>query len=101
MAGPADFAVVMFIVYFVSVTTVGTWATDWANDGVFGEGWHLFEIGTADYEAAAEKYAVPGAMVEAFEAAAEEAGVDPAEASDLTTTAYLYDDNGNVEGDSC
>ena len=91
------FAVVMFIVYFVSVTTVGTWATDWANDGVFGEGWHLFEIGTADYEAAAEKYAVPGAMVEAFEAAAEEAGVDPAEASDLTTTAYLYDDNGNVE----
>ena len=38
------FAVVMFIVYYVSVTTVGTWATDWANDGVFGEGWHLFGI---------------------------------------------------------
>ena len=38
------FAAVMFIVYFVSVTTVGTWATDWANDGVFGEGWHLFGI---------------------------------------------------------
>lgn len=36
------FAAVMFIVYFVSVTTVGTWATDWANDGVFGDGWHLF-----------------------------------------------------------
>jgi Fe2+ transport system protein B len=36
------FAAVMFIVYFVSVTTVGTIATDWANDGVFGEGWHLF-----------------------------------------------------------
>ena len=33
------FAVVMFIVYFISVTTVGTWATDWANDGVFGDGW--------------------------------------------------------------
>lgn len=36
------FAIVMFIVYYVSVTTVGTWATDWANDGVFGEGWELF-----------------------------------------------------------
>ncbi len=36
------FAVVMFVVYYVSVTTVGTWATDWANDGVFGEGWSLF-----------------------------------------------------------
>jgi len=36
------FAVVMGLVYYISVTTVGTWATDWANDGVFGEGWHLF-----------------------------------------------------------
>ena len=38
------FAVVMFIVYYVSVTTVGTWATDWANDGVFGEGWNFLGI---------------------------------------------------------
>ncbi len=38
------FAVVMGLVYYISVTTVGTWATDWANDGVFGEGWHLFGI---------------------------------------------------------
>ena len=91
------FAVVMFVVYFVSVTTVGTWATDWANDGVFGEGWHLFGIGSAAYEEAAEEYAAPGAMVEAFEAAAEDAGLDPAEAESLTTTAYLYDDEGNVE----
>ena len=90
------FAVVMFIVYFVSVTTVGTWATDWANDGVFGEGWHLFGIGTADYEAAAEEYEVPGAVVEAFESAAADAGLDPSQATDLTTNAYLYDDNGNV-----
>lgn len=41
------FAVVMFLVYYVSVTTVGTWATDWANDGVFGEGWNLFGIESA------------------------------------------------------
>ena len=91
------FAVVMFIVYFVSVTTVGGWATDWANDGVFGDGWHLFGIGSSAYEEAAEEYVVPGAIVEAFEGAAEEAGVDPAEATDLTTTAVLYDDDGNVE----
>ena len=38
------FALVMFVVYYVSVTTVGTWATDWANDGVFGEGWSLFGL---------------------------------------------------------
>ena len=38
------FAVVMFIVYYVSVSTVGDWATTWANDGVFGDGWHLFGI---------------------------------------------------------
>lgn len=91
------FAVVMFIVYFVSVTTVGTWATDWANDGVFGDGWHLFGIGSSAYEEAAESYVEPGAIVEAFESAAEEAGVEPDAASDLTATANLYDDDGNLE----
>ena len=93
------FAVVMFIVYFVSVTTVGTYATDWANDGLFGEGYHLLGIGDAEYEEAAEAYAEPGAIVEAFEAAAEEAGLEPDAAQDLTTTAYLYDDEGNVEAE--
>ncbi len=91
------FAAIMFVVYFVSVTTVGTWATDWANDCLFGDGWHLFTIGSAEYEAAAEAYAVPGLMVEAFEKAANEAGIDPAQAVDLSTSAYVYDDNGNVE----
>ena len=38
------FAAVMWLVYYVSVSTVGTWATDWANDGVFGEGWSLFGL---------------------------------------------------------
>jgi ferrous iron transport protein B len=47
------FALAMFLVYYVSVTTVGAWATDWANEGVFGEGWHLFGIGDAAYEEAA------------------------------------------------
>ncbi|MBE6624579.1 MAG: ferrous iron transporter B [Ruminococcaceae bacterium] len=48
------FALVMFLVYFISVTTIGTWATDWANDGLFGDGWHLFGIGAGEYESALE-----------------------------------------------
>lgn len=51
------FVVIMFFVYYISVSTVGTWATDWANDGVFGDGWHLFSIGTNDYDEAITKYA--------------------------------------------
>ena len=51
------FAVVMFLVYYISVSTVGTFATDWANDGVFGDGWHLFGIGASAYEEAVTEYA--------------------------------------------
>ncbi len=52
------FAVIMFLVYYISVSTVGTIFTDWANDGVFGDaGWHLLGIGAADYESAVDEYA--------------------------------------------
>ena len=51
------FAAIMFVVYFVSVTTVGTWVTDWTNDGLFGDGFHLFNIGAAEYEKAVSDYA--------------------------------------------
>ena len=92
------FAVVMFIVYYVSVSTVGTWATDWANDGLFGAGWHLFGIGSSAYSEAADAYVEPSAIVEAFETAAEEAGLEPSQATELTTTAYIYnDEDGSVE----
>ena len=50
------FAVIMFLVYYISMVTVGTAATDWANDGLFGDGWHLFGIGSADYEDASGAY---------------------------------------------
>lgn len=50
------FAVIMFLVYYISMVTVGTAATDWANDGLFGDGWHLFGIGSADYEDASGTY---------------------------------------------
>lgn len=61
------FALVMILVYVVSVTTVGGWATDWANDGVFGDGWHLFSIGTTDYENAADDYARADQILVAFD----------------------------------
>ncbi len=60
------FAVVMFIVYFVSVTTVGTWATDWANDGVFGDGWHLLGIGSSSYNQDADDYTAAMRAAQAF-----------------------------------
>lgn len=51
------FAAIMFLVYYISVSTVGTIVTDWANDGVFGDGWHLFGIGSSEYEDAMNAYA--------------------------------------------
>lgn len=52
------FAAVMFLVYYIAVSAVGTVATDWANDGVFGDGWRLFGIGTSDYQESMNDYAV-------------------------------------------
>ena len=49
------FAVIMFLVYFIAVTTVGTWATDFMNDGLFGDGFHLFGI-KGDYDECVEEY---------------------------------------------
>lgn len=90
------FAAVMFIVYFVSVTTVGAWATDWANDGLFGDGWHLFGIGSSAYSEAVEDYDRAGAEIEAFQTAAADAGLAPDRATALTAVAYLYDEDGSV-----
>ena len=51
------FAVIMFLVYYIAVSSVGTIATDWANDGVFRDGWHLAGIGTSEYDDAMTEYA--------------------------------------------
>ena len=51
------FAAVMVLVYFISVTTVGGWVTDWTNDGLFGDGFHLFGMGASEYEDAINEYA--------------------------------------------
>ena len=60
------FAVIMFLVYYISVSTVGTWATNWAGDGVFGDGWHLLGIGTAEYNEAMTDYAAEHVWTEEF-----------------------------------
>ncbi len=52
------FAAIMFLVYYIAVSTVGTFVTDWTNDGLFGDGWHLFGNGSSAYEKAANDYAV-------------------------------------------
>ena len=61
------FVVIMFIVYYISMVTVGAFATDWVNDGLFGDGYHLFGIGTAEYEEHAEAIGVLTGSAEAAE----------------------------------
>ena len=60
------FAAVMFFVYWIAMVGVGASATDWANDGLFGDGWHLFGNGTAAYEADAEEFGDAFNIVDAF-----------------------------------
>ena len=60
------FAVIMFLVYYIAMQTFGAAATDWANDGLFGDGWHLFGIGTSAYEEAAEQYGDSDSIIDAF-----------------------------------
>ncbi len=62
------FAAVMFLVYFLSVTTVGTWATDFTNDGLFGEGWHFLGMGTSEYEDAMDGFAAEHLWTDGFDA---------------------------------
>ena len=70
------FAVVMFLVYYISMVTVGSYATDWANDGLFGDGWHLFGIGTPAYEEKAEEFGGAAEVVNGYIEYAGENGVD-------------------------
>ncbi len=70
------FAVVMFMIYYISISTVGSLLTDWVNDGVFGEGWRLFGAGSAAYEEAAADYDLAQAEIDAYLAAAANAGLD-------------------------
>ena len=108
------FAVVMWAIYYISMVTVGSAATDWANDGLFGDGYHLFGIGTSAYEEDADAYTDASQALQAFidlggEGAdelsdaldTESESFDPAEAKSLAT-AYLeqykdYKDGATTE----
>ncbi|MCD7823748.1 MAG: ferrous iron transporter B [Oscillospiraceae bacterium] len=68
------FAVIMFLVYYISMVTIGAAATDWANDGLFGDGWHLFGIGSSAYNDDAEEYGSSPDIVLAF--ADEDSGLE-------------------------
>ena len=83
------FAVIMFLVYYISMQTVGTAATDWANDGLFGDGWHLFGIGSSQAAEAEETYGDSDAIIEAFNA--KYGNDDIAEAVDLESENYSED----------
>ncbi|MBR7082719.1 MAG: ferrous iron transporter B, partial [Clostridia bacterium] len=60
------FAAVMFLVYYISMVTIGSFATDWANDGLFGDGYHLFGIGSRAYEEKAENYSAAANALTAY-----------------------------------
>ena len=83
------FALVMFLVYYISMVTVGSAATDWANDGLFGDGWHLLGIGSGEYNEVADAYGEASLVVDGYEAYIEEHG---ALAADGTFTYDVEDE---------
>lgn len=96
------FAAVMVLIYYLSVSTVGAWMTDWTNDGLFGDGFFLLGRGRAPYEEALEEYGDAEVRLEAYLAAAEARGLDPdsedfpAQADGLTAEAVFTDEEGEV-----
>ena len=83
------FAIVMFLVYYIAMMTVGSAATDWANNGLFGDGWHLFGIGSAEYSEVADAYGEASLIVDGYDAYIEENG---ALAADGTFTYDVEDE---------
>ena len=70
------FAVIMFLVYWIAMVGVGAPATDWANDGLFGDGWHLLGIGSGDTADAEDEYGDTDAILEGLLAKAADDGYD-------------------------
>ncbi len=100
------FAAIMFAIYYISMVTVGAAATDWANDGLFGDGFHLFGVGSAAYEEVSEEYASAVYAVDAFYGLDfEDEGFDADTAiekiaafnSDKAVVAYTIEDEETLE----
>ena len=77
------FAIIMTLVYMLSMAPFapGTKLTDWANDGLFGDGWHLFGIGSKAYNEASEEYGEAANVIDAFIGLDEESDVETIKAS--------------------
>ena len=102
------FALVMFIVYFVSIQTVGTMATDWVNDGLFGDGWFWFGQGREEFDADSEEFAIADERASAYIDAAVEEGyievddegeitvLDQAGFESLSVEALVHDEEGEI-----
>ena len=87
------FIVVMWLVYFIAMSTVGAWCTDWTNDNLFGDGFHLFGIGSKDYEEASGDYDAATNALDAY-------GVlvtDDEDAIDVDATKAAIEANTNTE----
>lgn len=89
------FAIVMFLVYYIAMSTIGAWCTDWTNDNLFGDGFHLFGIGASDYEEQADDYTAAYQALDAYGVLV----LDEDEAVDADATAFAIkglDFNGTV-----
>ena len=87
------FILVMWLVYFIAMSTVGAWCTDWTNDNLFGDGFHLFGIGSKDYEEASGDYDAAKNALDAY-------GVlvtDDEDAVDVDATKAAIEANTNTE----
>ena len=83
----------MFLVYYISMVGIGSAATDWANDGLFGDGWHLFGIGTGQYEEVAEEFSGAAEVVNGYIEAAADKGIDTSAVEEaLDTESDDFDD---------
>ena len=80
------FAAIMFVVYWVAMVAVGTPATDWVNDNLFGDGYHLFGIGSSGYSEASEEYSNASLIIDGYEAYIEENGSAPTDDFPYYTT---------------
>lgn len=91
------FVLVMTFVYYIAVTTIGGWTTDFVNDGIFGDGFFMIGSGRTNYEEAIGDYDVAQTEIEAYELMAEEENISLDSSSDLTAYAEIYDEEGELE----
>ena len=87
------FVLVMWLVYYIAMSTIGATCTDWANDNLFGDGWHLFGIGTSDYEAASDDYSSAVNALDAYGALV----TDDDDAIDADATAKAIADMSSTD----